>query len=59
MSKPVSVAGFFTGTDPRILNLDPKAVAKRYSKTWFVFDLLSAIPFDLIAGAFLPDEGRS
>lgn len=31
---------------------DPKKIAKRYLKSWFIFDLLATIPFFLIPGTF-------
>ncbi|XP_003742439.1 potassium/sodium hyperpolarization-activated cyclic nucleotide-gated channel 1 [Galendromus occidentalis] len=51
--------GFFTSSETRDLNLDPKAVAKRYLRKWFFFDLISAIPCDLIIGIFLNDQGQN
>ncbi|XP_063686150.1 potassium/sodium hyperpolarization-activated cyclic nucleotide-gated channel 4-like isoform X2 [Bolinopsis microptera] len=47
------VASFFTGTieqkqNPPLINLNRKEIQLRYLKTWFVPDLLSSIPFDVI-----------
>lgn len=33
---------------------DRDTVAKRYLKTWFVWDLIAALPFDVLIGFFLP-----
>lgn len=33
---------------------DRNTVAKRYLRTWFAWDLIAALPFDLLIGFFLP-----
>ncbi|OQR72773.1 potassium/sodium hyperpolarization-activated cyclic nucleotide-gated channel 1-like [Tropilaelaps mercedesae] len=56
------VLNFRTGVkvckDPLQFSLDPWTVAKRYLRRWFVIDLISAIPFDIIVILFRPDKGE-
>lgn len=63
---------FFTGTidqrsNPPKINLDRRWIQRRYLRTWFIPDLLSSIPFDVIgseiaasvAGSGASSEGVS
>ncbi|XP_065836458.1 potassium/sodium hyperpolarization-activated cyclic nucleotide-gated channel 1-like isoform X3 [Oscarella lobularis] len=52
--------GFLTdGHSHEIVNLDSKAIAIRYLKTWFVLDAVASLPIDNIVNIFLDDESYS
>lgn len=36
--------------------LDPKEIAKRYLKTWFLLDLISSLPLDYVITLISPEE---
>ncbi|XP_022687027.1 potassium/sodium hyperpolarization-activated cyclic nucleotide-gated channel 2-like isoform X2 [Varroa jacobsoni] len=56
------VFNFRTGVkiskDPLQFSLDPWVVSKRYFQRWFLVDLISAIPFDLVSLTIVPNQGK-
>ena len=38
---------------------DPKSIAKRYMKSWFLIDLLATVPFFMISGNIIGDSTRT
>ncbi|DBA03506.1 TPA: hypothetical protein N0F65_011407 [Lagenidium giganteum] len=44
--------GYYDLDDDYVMVTDRKAIAKRYLKTWFVFDFFASMPTEFIAAAF-------
>ena len=61
--KRLIVSVFFSGAPGIIADnfadeiiLDPKEIAKRYLKTWFLLDLISSLPLDYVITLISPEE---
>lgn len=55
------ILNFRTGyfTDQELYVADPRKIAKRYLSGFFLPDLLSTVPFDLIVGAIMGGDGSA